>query len=65
MRRLDGLVFKGNEVLNKRYDAEIGRLSKVCVNEENKTIISINQLLSYTAVYTYKINMKLRYENKE
>jgi hypothetical protein len=34
-------------------------------NEENKTTLSLNYLLSYTAFYIYKIKMKLRFENKE
>ena len=34
-------------------------------HEENKTTISLNYLLSYTAFYIYKIKMKLRFENKE
>jgi hypothetical protein len=34
-------------------------------HEENKTTISLNYLLSYTALYIYKIKMKLRFENKE
>jgi hypothetical protein len=34
-------------------------------HEENKTTLSLNYLLSYTAFYIYKIKMKLRFENKE
>ena len=50
LKRLDGLDFTEYEVLNKRYNAEIARLSKVCVNLQKQVSEKKTQRLYSTTI---------------